>query len=532
MGKRDHGLSSKTAFVFCLAICVFLFLCAVKLRSFLSIDTDEGIHLAIFRAVQNGSPLYQSTYFAQTPGFFLATYPVYVLLGSTLEAARLAICLWSLVGLLAVVWFACELRSVAFGILAIGVLHVIPAYSVQTVTFQADALPAVFSMLTLAAIIRFRNTSNRVWIILSALAAGLSFLAKADVSALPAVGLALGTKQWSWLGVAVLLFYAVEAQMVFLFPLALDGAPRPFSESRRWTKRAGGTRRVMMTVMAIAVTMVFGGFAGRGFVRSWCLGCLAILIWYERLCGERSGDEPDGAVRPRLEIGAALPLLTRRAQFRLFNHPEPVRLVYASDLHCREGSRRATAQLIHAAREIRPDVIVLGGDLADSGGGLALLVETVAGLRASAPVWALAGNHDHFVGLRAVRSAVERGGGDWLGERSARLHRPGRIPIYLDGAIPESAVTGRGRILCAHDPKIFPEAAALGYPLVLAGHLHGGQIVCAERNGRFFPGAWFYRWNGTRFELGQSTLLVSRGVSDTLPLRWNCPREILLCELY
>ena len=191
MGKRTHGLSSKTAFIFCLATCVFLFLCAVKLRSFLSIDTDEGIHLAIFRAVQNGSPLYQSTYFAQTPGFFLATYPVYLLFGSTLEAARLAICLWSLVGLLAVVWFACELKSAAFGFMAIGVLYVIPAYYIQTVTFQADALPAVFSMLTLAAIIRFRNTSNRVWIILSALAAGLSFLAKADVSVLPAVGLVM-----------------------------------------------------------------------------------------------------------------------------------------------------------------------------------------------------------------------------------------------------------------------------------------------------------------------------------------------------
>src|SRR5262249_18495921 len=40
---------------------------------------------------------------------------------------------------------------------------------------------------------------------------------------------------------AVLVFYAVEAQMVFLFPVALDGSARPFRDARRWTGRAGGT---------------------------------------------------------------------------------------------------------------------------------------------------------------------------------------------------------------------------------------------------------------------------------------------------
>ncbi len=92
-----------------------------------------------------------------------------------------------------------------------------------------------------------------------------------------------------WLGVpvfavlAVPLFYAVEAQGVFLFPVALDGAARPFRAARHWTLRAGGTSRVMTVVMPVAVTMLGGGFVGRGFVRSWCLGCLAVCVWYEDL---------------------------------------------------------------------------------------------------------------------------------------------------------------------------------------------------------------------------------------------------------
>jgi hypothetical protein len=82
---------------------------------------------------------------------------------------------------------------------------------------------------------------------------------------------------------AIFAFYAIEAQMVFLFPAALDGAPSPLLASRRFTVRAGGTRRVMQIVMPIAATMIFGGCWGRGFVRSWCIGCLAVCIWYERL---------------------------------------------------------------------------------------------------------------------------------------------------------------------------------------------------------------------------------------------------------
>jgi hypothetical protein len=93
--------------------------------------------------------------------------------------------------------------------------------------------------------------------------------------------LAMGWPELAWLTVAV--FYAVEAQFVFLFPLALDGCPAPFQEARRWTVRAGGTWKVMQVVLPLAASMLGGGFLGRGFLRSWCLGCLAICVWYADL---------------------------------------------------------------------------------------------------------------------------------------------------------------------------------------------------------------------------------------------------------
>ena len=78
-------------------------------------------------------------------------------------------------------------------------------------------------------------------------------------------------------------FYAIEAQFVFLFPLALDGDATPYRSAWQWARHAGGTWAVMRVVLPLAGVMLFGGFFGRGFVRCWCLGCLAVCLWYEAI---------------------------------------------------------------------------------------------------------------------------------------------------------------------------------------------------------------------------------------------------------
>jgi len=286
----------------------------------------------------------------------------------------------------------------------------------------------------------------------------------------------------------------------------------------------------MKTVLPLAAMMLLGGFVGRGFVRSWCLGCLAVLIWYERL---RTAGSNAGASRPRLEINASQPLRVRKESLRIFNQPQPIRLLYASDLHFKgTNSHLIAEQVIRAAQDCAPDLILLGGDLVDGRSGLPLVTETVAKLSRLAPTWAVAGNHDAMVGLPAVQSAVESGGGFWLEKKSASFGEAGRRTIVFDGNFTRNLPATQPTILCAHDPEIFPEAVRRGYSLILAGHLHGGQFVFAERNERLLPAAWYYRWNGLRFSENGSTMLVSRGVSDTLPIRWNCPREVLLCEVF
>lgn len=105
----------------------------------------------------------------------------------------------------------------------------------------------------------------------------------ASIVALSVLGMAIWTKIYPAALFCIPAFYAVEVQMVFLFPIVLDNYQHPFSESLKWTNKAGGTIAAMKIVMVLAAVMIFGGLFGKGFIRCWCLGCLAVVLWYEKL---------------------------------------------------------------------------------------------------------------------------------------------------------------------------------------------------------------------------------------------------------
>jgi predicted MPP superfamily phosphohydrolase len=224
------------------------------------------------------------------------------------------------------------------------------------------------------------------------------------------------------------------------------------------------------------------------------------------------------------EFGSFGSLLIRRESLTL-GLPRPTRILYASDLHLGHWwTRPVPGQLLAAVRETQPETILLGGDLLDHAGALPALRELVRALSGLAPVYAIPGNHDARAGFDAVRCAILDAGGQWLPDG------PIAGPLRIDGTIAPGAV-GEPRLLCTHYPRVFPEAVVAGYRLVLAGHLHGGQCVLYTHRNQLYPAVWFHRWHGLQFVVGAATMLVSRGLGDTLPVRFNCPREVLLCEL-
>lgn len=228
-----------------------------------------------------------------------------------------------------------------------------------------------------------------------------------------------------------------------------------------------------------------------------------------------------------LEIGLNRALYVREERLSLRH--DACRLVYVSDIHLRRGrSDRLCMQVIQSVHQIKPDAVLLGGDLVDVSSELGSLSDLVGKISEVAPVLAMGGNHDSYVGIDRVRDAVVHGGGQWIHAGIAHLMHGSRV-ITVSGPQAAPRTDGDVRILCAHNPCIWKTSRQRGYDLVLAGHLHGCQVVAFQYRDRLFPGAFFYPYCYLSHQYGLTRLVVSRGVSDLVPIRWRCPREVVLC---
>jgi predicted MPP superfamily phosphohydrolase len=185
----------------------------------------------------------------------------------------------------------------------------------------------------------------------------------------------------------------------------------------------------------------------------------------------------------------------------------------------------------------KPDLVVLGGDYVTWGDRnfVGPAAEALAPLSAPNGVFAILGNHDDDHDMPA---ALGRNGVQVLKDARTRLTIRGEtldlagirfwtkrqmdIAPLLRGSAPAT-------ILLAHDPRRIVEAAALGVPLILSGHTHGGQVVLPV------VGAWaaqkFPVAEGI-LRRGSTTMFVSRGVGTIyVPVRVNCPPEVAVLTL-
>lgn len=149
-----------------------------------STEYDEGVYLTTFLLVDSGKALYKETFFSQFPGFFYSAYPGFLLFGKTLEAGRLTVFIWSLVGLLGVLWLSYEIGNVLIGVSAIAILYNISLYIDQSLTFHADSIPTVFSIASIASMLRFKKKNNFFFIALSVLFFSISLLIKFETTAI------------------------------------------------------------------------------------------------------------------------------------------------------------------------------------------------------------------------------------------------------------------------------------------------------------------------------------------------------------
>jgi predicted MPP superfamily phosphohydrolase len=230
-----------------------------------------------------------------------------------------------------------------------------------------------------------------------------------------------------------------------------------------------------------------------------------------------------------------------------------LRVVQISDLHIGNGMEgERLSRMVERSNALRPDLIVITGDIFDFDPSfIEDGMRRLAGLRARYGVYAILGNHDVYTGAQRVARGFAAFAPAIRLLRDELVKLPLPAPLYLAGVEdPGPDWSARGlelpaidrlagerpddgpTLLLVHRPEAFPQAARLGFPLVLAGHTHGGQLALPTPGGPWNLARIVTRFTRGRYQLADSILYVTRGIGVGGPaLRVNCTREITTLEL-
>jgi hypothetical protein len=227
--------------------------------------------------------------------------------------------------------------------------------------------------------------------------------------------------------------------------------------------------------------------------------------------------------------------------------------VQISDLHVGNGLEddRLSA-LVDRINELEPDVVAITGDIFDNDPSFVPDgTRRLGGLRARLGVFAVLGNHDTYTGAELVAEALAANAPGIRLLRGEYARLPLDPPVYLAGVDdPGRDWTARDLqvaslerlaakrpddgpvLLLVHRPEVFHQATRLGFPVVLTGHTHGGQIALPLPGGHINPARMVTSFTRGLFRSGDSVMYVNRGVGMAGPrIRFNCRREIATIEL-
>lgn len=225
-------------------------------------------------------------------------------------------------------------------------------------------------------------------------------------------------------------------------------------------------------------------------------------------------------------------LRTRVLDVHLTGLPEKLeglRIAHLSDFHLGPPSRGAVAVRRAAdwVRERRPDLTVVTGDLLSHPRGRAQLEEALRGLGA----YAVLGNHDVAVTRDPFSRAAALDGleATLLDDESRLLDLLG-VSVQLAGVaprpgeeLPQADPAAAFHILLSHYPRL----RAPGFQLVLAGHMHAGQIVLPYPRGKIRFAHLRSRLTEGLYREGDVTLHVSPGLGTTfVPFRLFARPEV------
>jgi hypothetical protein len=210
-------------------------------------------------------------------------------------------------------------------------------------------------------------------------------------------------------------------------------------------------------------------------------------------------------------------------------------ILHLSDVHfCGTPEKAFYFAIMDRCRDWEPDILAVTGDIVDSDRHHRWILPVLGRLRYRVAAYAILGNHDWWHEPALTRRRLARLGLRVIGNGWEQIAVRG-LPLVVIGnetpwfrPAPDLADCPPDvfRLCLSHTPDTMPWARQHKIDLMLAGHVHGGQVRLPLIGSVIVPSRFSRRYDCGVFHEPPTFLHVSRGLGGMHPLRYNCRPEV------
>ena len=221
-----------------------------------------------------------------------------------------------------------------------------------------------------------------------------------------------------------------------------------------------------------------------------------------------------------------------------------IKIVFAGDFHIKPHQQKRLEKIIDLINSQNPDLVLSAGDFVS--GHLQKttmppenIAKGLSKVKSKYGFYTTLGNHDQWHGIEKITNIFEENNINVLNNTNKKLlingktvyiagiqYKPDRIQI--DNAIDD---TQKPLIMLTHSPDEFKKIPQNHVNLILAGHTHGGQIRIPLIGPLFTASCYGDKYAKGFIEEEGKKMITTTGIGTSiLPIRFNCPPEIIVIE--